>query len=208
MLLESDTSTGVVRVDDEGFAALRAACGGAADPEVARVLGTGRLRDALGSVAAPLVTLEVVVAGAGHRLRHRVWVGAEHVLVRAALSSEVSQLMVLPPGHLAAALTRLTRLVPRRVGARSARELEVSATSLVAPDPETRAGALAGVGADVAWCLDVWWDGRRQRLAGVHGHEGTWLVDDDADLLRPASPTAVYRLFTAVLPSAALERSG
>ena len=96
MLIEVDPDSGAVRVDEEGFEALRAR----ADP-------------ALAVVDDPLVTLSLAVAGPEVRLRHRGWIDRDTATLLVGVRPDVFQVVNLPPAFLTAALVRLTRIRPR-----------------------------------------------------------------------------------------------
>lgn len=194
-MIEHDPTTGTVRVDDDGLADLLAGSAEAPPP----------VREALPTLADPLVTLDLVVAGATARQHHRLWVDAERAVVLARVHGELSQLLVLPTDHVAAALTRLSRVRPRRTTRREERPCDAGLIeALVAVDEARRATALAAVGAAVAWRLEVGWAGDTRRLHGTDGPEGCHLADPERDALLPTSPSVVYRLFASALPPAAL----
>jgi hypothetical protein len=210
MLIDHDAAAGTVRVDEEGLRALLAARRGEVVPEASAALEAAEGLDAdLGAVTDPLVSLGLVVAGPTARLEHRIWVDAERAVAVAEVRPGTSQLLVLPPAHLAAALARLARLRPRRTGERAERRWhDERLPELVAADPTVRAAALAEAGAGHAWQLVVDWAGEERRLVGVDGEDGPFLADPEAGVLRPTSNTVLYRLFATVLPPAALPEDG
>jgi hypothetical protein len=99
VLIEVDADSGAVRVDEEGFAVLRAR----ADP-------------ALAVLDDPLVTLSLEVAGPEVGLRHRGWIDRDTATLLIGVRPDVFQVISLPPAFLTAALVRLTRIRPRRPG--------------------------------------------------------------------------------------------
>ena len=201
MLIERDPVSGVLRVDHDGLQALVSASRGADVPEAATVLETDGLPEAMTTVTDPDVTVELVVAGTSARLSHRIWVDPDRAVVVPELRPGVAQLLVVPPDHLAAALARLARLRPRRHDHRVVRAFRPDRLEdLVAPDAAVRADALAEAGAGFAWQLAVGSAGEARVVTAVDGPEGPSLADPDAGVLRPTTPTAVYRLFTTVLP--------
>lgn len=209
----TEVSPAPVRLDDDGLATLLdLAHGGAADPAaLTRILGPGLdpplglgLDAALDTVREPDVAIDLVVAGTS-RLTHRAWVTPERTVLVLGVRPDLHQLMVLPPSHLAAALVRLTRLRPRRTGERGERPCPRDTLRLlIDPDPEVRCPALQGVGASLAWRLGVAWSQGRREVTGVDGEGGLFLADAGAEVLRPVSNTAAYRIFSTVLPPDAL----
>lgn len=201
MLIDREPESGVVRVDHDGLQALVSASRGADVPEAAAVLETDGVADAMITVTDPEVTVELVVAGTSTRLSHRIWVDPVRAVVLPEVRPGVAQLMVVPPGHLAAALARLTRLRPRRTGERGVRPFPADRLEdLVAPDTALRSEALALAGAGFAWQLLVGWAGADRRVTAVDGPGGPFLADPDHGVLRPTTNTILYRLFATVLP--------
>lgn len=203
---EVDPTTSVIRLDDADLAALLGPAGREAlDPGTRKRLADAGLVPTLDdTLRDPVVTLDVVVAGAS-RLEHRVWVTADHAVAVLGVQPGRHQLLVLPPSHLAAGLVRMTRLRPRRTGARLDRpwprgDLDL----LVDHDPGVRASALERAGAGFAWRLAVTWSDERREVTATDGPDGPFLADPDRDALRPVSNTAVYRTFSTALPPAAL----
>lgn len=201
MLIERDPLSGVLRVDHDGLQALVSASRGAEVPEAATVLETDGVGDAMATVTDPDVTVELVVGGTSTRLSHRIWVDPDRAVVLPELRPGLAQLMVVPPGHLAAALARLVRLRPRRTGERVVRPFPADRLDdLVAPDAVVRSDALAQAGAGFAWQLLVGWAGEARRVTAVDGPDGPFLADPDHGVLRPTTNTILYRLFATVLP--------
>lgn len=197
---------GVLRLDDAGVAAL---IPGGDDPDraVVRDLERAGLGPALETLRHPLVTVEVLVAGATLEL-HRVAVDAEHAVVLLPVRPGLHQLMVLPPSHLAAALVRMTRTGPRKASGRERRTAPAEArTRLLSPDAGVRRAVLHDVGATRAWRLRVGWDGEHRDLVAVDGPDGAHVLDDEAGALLPASATMLYRVFSTALPPVLTERA-
>ena len=189
---------GVVRLDDAGVAALLPG-GDDADRATVRDLERAGLRPALETLRHPLVTVEVLVAGATVEL-HRVAVDAEHAVVLLPVRPGLHQLMVLPPSHLAAALVRMTRTGPRTASARERRTAPAqAATRLLSADAGVRQAVLQEVGATLAWRLRVDWDDEHRDLVAVDGPDGVHVLDEEAGALLPASATMLYRVFSTVL---------
>lgn len=194
---------GVVRLDDAGVAALLPG-GDDLDPGTARDLARAGLRPALETLRRPLVTLEVLVAGASLQL-HRASVDAERAVVLLAVRPGLHQLMVLPPSHLAAALVRMTRTGPRRTSGTQRRTAPAEAsTRLLSADAGVRELVLHEAGATLAWRLRVGWDGAHRDLVAVDGPDGLHVLDEDTGTLLPVTATALYRVFTTALPPGAL----
>ena len=194
---------GVVRLDNAGVAALLPD-GDDLGPGTVRDLERAGLGAALATLRSPVVTLEVLVAGATVQL-HRASVDAERAVVLLAVRPGLHQLMVLPPSHLAAALVRMTRIGPRRAsrGERRAAPAE-AATRLLSADDAVRQGVLQEAAATLAWRLRVGWDGEHRDLVVVDGPDGLHVLDEEAGDLVPVSATSLYRVFTTALPPEAL----
>lgn len=193
-MIDHDPAAGTLRVDEAGLADLLAGLSDAPG-----------FREARPTLTDPLVALELLVAGPSVRHHHRLRVDAERAVVLARVRGEVSQLLVLPTDHVAAALTRLSRVRPRRTSRRGALPCDPARrTALVGEHDAARAAALSDVGATVAWQLEVRWDGATRRLLGTDGPSGCHLADPEQDLLLPTTPSVVYRLFASALPPAAL----
>lgn len=187
---------GLVRLDDAGVAALL----GGDDLEQEGLL------PAQETLRRPLVTLEVLVAGASLQL-HRTAVDAERAVVLLAVRPGLHQLMVLPPSHVAAALVRMTRSGPRRASAGARRAAPTEAVArLLSADGDVRRDVLEEVGATLAWRLRVGWEGRHRDLVAVDGADGLHVVDEDDGALLPVSATSLYRVFSTALPPEALEQ--
>lgn len=193
---------GVVRLDDAGADALLS--GGDLDARTARDLEGAGLAPALDTLRRPVVTVEVLVAGAALQV-HRAAVDAEQAVVLLAVRPGLHQLMVLPPSHLAAALVRMTRTGPRRAAGSERRTAPAEAsTRLLSADPDVRREVLQEVGAALAWRLRVGWDGEHRDLVVVDGPDGLHVLDEDAGALLPVTATALYRVFSTALPPAAV----
>ena len=193
---------GVVRLDDAGVAAV---LGDDADGETALELDGAGLRPALDTLRRPLVTMEVLVAGTVVQL-HRVAVDAERAVLLLVVHPGLHQLLVLPPGHLAAALVRLTRTGPRRASGTQRRPVPAdAATRLLSSEDDVRRDALDEAGATLAWRLRVVWEGDRRDLVAVDGPDGIHVLDEEAGALLPTSATTLYRVFSTALPPEALE---
>jgi hypothetical protein len=178
-----------------------------ADPDVARLLDEAVLLPALATVQRPAVTIEVLVAGS-KVLRHRVWVDGERAVLVLAVRPGHHQVMVLPPGHLGAALVRMTRVGPRRGSGGQRRTVQPDApVRLLAADPDVRRAELHEVGATLAWRLRVGWDGEHRDLVAIDGPDGLSVVDDEAGVLLPVSATSLYRVFSTVLPHSSVPGS-
>ncbi|MCW2845767.1 MAG: hypothetical protein JWN22_3683 [Nocardioides sp.] len=205
MLVDLDGESRSVRLDDDGLAGLLAAAAdrrGATHPDLEIALASGALDAALGTVAAPVVRLSLVVAGSAVRLEHRGWLGRETLALLLGVRPGLHQLMTLDPAFLTASLVRLTRMRPRRNGQPTGADLDTERlTDLVAEDPGARRAGLARVGADLAWDLRLTWAGGGRHLVAVDGPGGIRLADPVTGALRPASNTFVYRVLTTVLPS-------
>lgn len=188
----------LVRLDDAGVAALL----DGDDLEQAGLL------PAQETLRRPLVTLEVLVAGASLQL-HRTAVDAERAVVLLAVRPGLHQLMVLPPSHVAAALVRMTRSGPRRASAGPRRAAPAGAVArLLSADSDVRRDVLQEAGATLAWRLRVGWEGRHRDLVAVDGADGLHVVDEDEGALLPVSATMLYRVFSTALPPEALEQRG
>lgn len=193
---------GVVRLDDAGVAALMG--GGDLEPAVAADLDRAGLLPALDTVRRPVVTLEVLVAGATLQL-HRVAVDVERAVALLAVRPGVHQLMVLPPSHVAAALARVTRTGPRRASGTGRAATPGAVTRLFSADADARREVLHELGSTLAWRLRVGWDGEHRDLVVVDGADGLHVVDDEGALL-PVTATTLYRVFSTALPPEALEQ--
>lgn len=206
MWADLDPATGGGRLDDEAREALVGAVRGAAvGADVPAWLADAGLRTLLAPVAEPLAELDMVVAGADTRLRHQVWVGEAAAVVALAVRADLHQLLVVPPGHLAAGLARMARLTVRRHHTREDRSWPAARTpQLVTPDAEVRTRALADAGGAFAWHLAVAGT-QAPGLTGVDGPGGLFWADPVEDLLRPASNTATYRLFSTAVPLEAID---
>jgi hypothetical protein len=207
MLIELDAESGAVRLDDEGFAALLAAAraDSGADAAAVAALESERLGWALTAVDRPVVTLELVVAGAASSLTHRAWVDRDCAALLLGVREGLLQLMAAPPAYVASSLVRLTRLQPRRVDERVDVPFPASRLpDLVDPDPARRTAALADAGAEVAWQLAITWTGGRRELTAVDGPGGVRLAEPGGDTLRAVTNTELYRILTTALPPEAL----
>lgn len=203
MLVELDQTSGAVRVDADGLAALESADSHPSSPEVRAALESATVRRVLAASQAPLATMDLVVAGRDSRLAHRIRVGEEWAGLLLQVRSGLHQLMAVPPGHLAAALTRLVRLRPRRVDGRE--DLPYAGArvdELVDSDPDRRTPALTEAGADVAWRLLVRAGGTELGTTVTDGPAGARVADPEADVLRAVSNTTVYRILATALPAA------
>lgn len=195
---------GVVRLDDAGVATLLG--GDDLDPAAARDVDRAGLRPAVDTLRAPLVTVEVLLAGSSLQL-HRAAVDRERAVVLLEVRPGLHQLMMLPPSHLAAALVRMTRVGPRRVRPREQRPAPAEASNrLLSSDDAVRHGALQEVGAALAWRLRVGWAGEHRDLVAVDGPDGLHVLDEDGGVLLPVTATALYRVFTTALPPEAVEQ--
>ncbi|ABL83660.1 MULTISPECIES: hypothetical protein [unclassified Nocardioides] len=217
MRVDLDPGSGVLRLDDAGFAALVAATAPgrpapAAEvvPALAAVLADERWRVALEVVHGAMARLTLTVAGRDARLVHRGWVRPDGCTLLLAVRDEERQLVLQPPDFLAASLVRLTRIGPHRVDhARSPVPLDAwTRDHLTDPDPAVRQAALAAIGvagAGLAWRLEVRAGDHEQDLTAVDGPAGihVHLPDPGGDLLLPTTSTAVFRLLSALLPALA-----
>jgi len=195
---------GVVRLDDAGVTALLA--GDDHDRDLVSGLDRAGMLPALDTVRRPVVTLEVLVAGAALQV-HRVAVDAERAVVLLAVTPGLHQLMVLPPSHVAAALVRMTRTGPRRVTGSDRRSAPADAAArLLSADADVRRAALHEVGGRLAWRLRVGWDGQHQDLVVVDTDGGFHVLDQGDGVLLPVSATTLYRVFSTALPPGALEQ--
>ncbi|MCY7402424.1 MAG: hypothetical protein LH477_15980 [Nocardioides sp.] len=192
---------GVVRLDDEGVAAL---LGGDDHLAVLPHMERAGLRTAQDTLRRPVVTLEVLVAGSSLQL-HRVAVDAERAVLLLAVRPGLHQLMVLPPSHVAAALVRMTRTGPRACGSGRRAAPAQAAARLLSADADERRDVLLEAGAALAWRLRVVWNGERRDLVVVDGTDGLHVLDDEEALL-PVSATTLYRVFSTALPPGALEQ--
>lgn len=194
---------GVVRLDDAGVAALLS--GDGLDRATTRALGGAGIAPAVETLRGPVVTLEVLIAGAELQL-HRAAVDAQRAVVLLSVRPGLHQLMVLPPSHVAAALVRMTRTGPRRAPAGERRTAPAEAAArLLSADGDERRHVLHEIGATLAWRLRVGWQGEQRDLVAVDGPDGSHVLDADAGALQPVSATTLYRVFATVLPPAALE---
>lgn len=189
-MIELDPDSGAMRVDDDGLAALLSG----PDPDSVPLPLVRTLRE-------PDVALELVVAGNSALLRHRVFAAPDQAVAVLGVRPGLHQVMALPPGHVAAALVRLTRLRPRRTTSRDERTLPTAgADSLLSDDVATRRHSLGEVGADVAWRLAASWSGdRRQSVTAIDGPDGLFWADATREVLAPVSNTSAYRAFATVL---------
>lgn len=213
-MIEVDAGASVLRLDDDGLATLLASVAAAADPDPELVAaldaaGTTSLLDAalLDTAREPEVVLDLVVAGTSTMLAHRAWVDPDRAVLVLGVRPGSHQVMVIPPGHLAAALVRMTRLRPRRTGPRAPRSHpSAGLAALVSADEGVRASALGEVDAGFAWRLGVAWaDSGRSEITAIDGRDGLFWADEDA--LHPVSNTTAYRAFATVL-TAGEEPSG
>ena len=170
MLIDVEPTSRSVRVDEAGFAALRAG----EDPDAALATVTGRLQPALATVATPVVTLSVTVAGPQVSLTHRGWVDLDRATLLVALQPDHFQLITVPPAYLTSALVRLVRIRPRRSD---------------------------DSGPDFGWDLQATWDGGSRRLVATDGPDGLRVTDPADGTVRPMSNTAVYRILSTLLPT-------
>ena len=207
-VIEVDPESGAVRMDEETFEALLASAQHPnADPDKTADPGAVALQTALDTIQDAVVVLDVVVAGETV-LQHRIWVTPERTAAVLAIRPGLCQVLVLPPSHLAAGLVRLTGLGPRRTGERQARPWPPDEVGrLVEAAADRRRTALHEAGATVAWRLGVTWEGARRELTAVDGPDGIFLADEAAAVLRPVSPSAIYRIFTTALPPGAVTES-
>lgn len=196
---------GPVRLDREAFDELaRAVRGGmpAGEP-VAGLLGSGAVDAALPALRDPWCHLGLRVAGPRLVQEHEGWAAPEAVALLLAVHDDVLALTAFAPALLAAMLARVVRLGPRRNAEREPRSLAPDVVAdLFHPDQLRRTSALAEAGAGWAWQLGVEWAGEGTSSVGmtvVDGDRGPHLVD--GDLLRPVTPTWVWRRLTTALPT-------
>lgn len=201
MLVEIDPVSGALRLDDDGLAALDSPSPAPEHPDLRAALGSMAVRAVLAARQAPVVTLDLVVAGPDTRLTHRAWVDEQWAGLQLQVRPGVHQLMAVPPGHLAAGLVRLVRLRPRRVDERTDVPFPRSRLDdLVATEQPLRAAALADAGAELAWRLEVGSADGGQVLTATDGAGGLHLAEAGQDVLRAVSNTTGYRLLSTVLP--------
>jgi hypothetical protein len=189
---------GVVRLDDaEAEVLLAGSLDGAALQEFDQ-LG---LAPALETLRNPLITLEVLVAGDAVQ-HHRVAVDIDRAVLLLAVRPGLNQLMVLPPAHLAAALTRITRIGPRRHAAAGSQQVPTQfASALLDSGADVRRVALDEVGANVVWRLRVDRPEGQHDLIVVDGPSGIRVLDDEQHVVLPTSATTLYRVFATALPA-------
>lgn len=203
MLVELDPASGTVRVDADGLEALATPGPRPRSPEVAAALESATVRRVLAARHEPLATMGLVVAGRDSLLTHRIWAGEEWAGLLLQVRTGLHQLMAVPPGHLAAALTRLARLRPRRVDVREDVPFPgARVDELVDSDPARRAPALTEAGADVAWRLQVRTGATGLATTVTDGPAGARVADPEGDVLRAVSNTTVYRILATALPAA------
>ncbi|HEV2798065.1 MAG TPA: hypothetical protein VGV65_10640 [Nocardioides sp.] len=193
---------GVVRLDDATVTTLLDPGSGDLDPRVLGDLDAAGVLAAVETIRRPLVSVEVVVAGAALQV-HRALVDPQRAVLLLAVRPGLHQLMVVPPSHLAAALVRMTRTGPRRSsGSRSRPAPDDAAARLLAEDDEARLGVLREVGATLGWRLRVRWDGDHRDLVVLDCADGWHVLDDEEGALLPTSATTLYRVFSTALPPA------
>jgi len=205
-VIEVNPDTGAIRLDDDGLADLLDVGSDGRDPAMMARLAEAGLHPALKTLADPVVTLELVVAGTSV-LRHSVRVDLERAVVVLGVRPGLHHVLVMPPAHLAAGLVRMTHMRPRRTGERLERPYPADQLdTLVAADVGARAAALERAGADFAWHLGVSSPGGdRHEVTAINGPDGLFLANPMNDALRPVSNTTAYRIFSTVLQAQPLE---
>jgi len=199
MRVDLDRSTGSLRLDDEGFEALVAGTDATqevrADPAVAA---------ALRAVDTAEVRVCVDVAGRGLTQTHLAWVTPEAVALLLSVTGHERQLITTAPQHLAAAVARVVRIGPRKVGERTAVEVDQDVLEdLFHADETRRWSAMTVAGADLAWTLSATWDDGERLLSVVDGPSGLQAVEPDGEgrwRLVPVTGTWVWRRLTTLLP--------
>ena len=210
MRLSLDAETSTLRLDEAGFEALvRAASGSESgdgveeQDEVRVVLAEPGYAAALQAVARPGVRVRVDVAGRALTQTHLAWADLDTVALLLTVHDDELQLLATAPQHLAAAVARVVRLGPRKVGEREPAPLEPDVLEdLFHADDLRRLSAMTVVGADLAWTLAVEWPGGERLMCVVDGAAGLHLVEPDGDrwTLTPVTATLLWRRLTTMLP--------
>lgn len=203
MLVESEGA--VVRLDTEGVQAVLELArdpDALPHPELVPLVATGGLEPMLRAVGSPAATLTLTVAGEDARLVHRGWLVPGTAVLLLGVRAGLFQLQTQDPSYLTAALVRLIRMRPRRLGERSPLPMPGAGTgALTDADDARRRAALAEVTADFAWHLELAWPGGLRTLTAVDGDRGLHLADPVGGQLTPVSNTFVYRLLSTLLPA-------
>lgn len=209
MRLSLDPETSTVRLDDAGFQALVEASSGTGHQDAERpaevdaVLAEPVYAAAMRAVARPSVRVRVDVAGRARTQCHLAWVDLDTVALLLTVHDDELQLLATAPQHLAAAVARVVRLGPRKVGEREPVAVEQDVLEdLFHADEMRRLSALTVVGADLAWTLAVGWPGGERLMSVVDGPSGLHLVEpvDDRWQLTPVTATLLWRRLTTLLP--------
>lgn len=135
--------------------------------------------------------LDLVVAGRGTRLTHRLTVGPDSCTLLLGVHDGVHEEVQEAPDLVPAALVRLTRLRPRK-HAQAPSPLPVDGdlvAALLGTDVDVRREVLATLGADFAWQIS----GDGVLLTAIDGPLGVHLLA--AGAFEPATNTEVYRRF-------------
>lgn len=210
MRVEVDAASGVVRLDEEGFDALVRAAERpeGAEPEIAarlpEVLAVPGMPEALAAARHPEVEVRLDLAGRHGAQSHWMWLDLDAAAVLLQVRDRELQLVATAPQYFAAAVARVTRLGPRRVGPREPLALGSDVVEdLFHTDQMRRTSALTLAGADLAWTLSVRWDGGERQLAVVDGENGLFEVEPLGQewQLRPVTGTELWRLLTTALPA-------
>lgn len=209
MRIHLDPGTSTLRLDDAGFAALVDATSGydsdqgPEQAEVDAVLSDPAYAAAMRAVNQPMVRVRVDVAGRARTQTHLAWVDLDTAALLLTVHDDELQLLATAPQHLAAAVARVVRLGPRKVGEREPVAVEADLLEdLFHADDLRRLSAMTLVGADLAWTLAVGWPGGERLMSVVDGPTGLHLVEpaDECWQLTPVTATLLWRRLTALLP--------
>lgn len=183
-------------------------------PEHREALSVPDMAEGLEAVRAPLIHVDVLIAGAARVARHHVWLTEGVALFLLTVREPTRQVLVTPPGHVPSGLARMLRLGPRPTPAREPMTVDGADLEKVfdvedADATDVRESLLESWESTGAWSVVVAYGEEERRTLFLDGPQGLRLVlpdpepptPDEAWQAVPISATTAWRQLCSLLPA-------